>query len=279
MEHRHGVRSEARYGGDVVKRAAFSPRGDRLVTVAADGTARLWDVSAGTTVGLPLTSSGQVVQLEFSPDGRYAVLLAEIGAARWWDTARGELVAPPTVGPITWLGFRPGGTGLVTVGAVDPAVVVWDLPRAQARPARLPVPRADRRPSYEAPRTATDTRPVVVVTAGQVVPPRVWDIVADRPGPVPLRLLGQSVYAVAASPDSRRLAASVITDDPATSEVWVWDSATGRSTARIPHVNWVRGMSFTPDSGTLVTGGYDRAVHLWDPATGRGSVPPARCAR
>ncbi|WP_171473572.1 WD40 repeat domain-containing protein [Frigoriglobus tundricola] len=201
------------------------------------------------------------------------MLLAESGSARWWDTDRRELVAPPTVGPVTWLGFRPDGSTLVTVGAGDPAAVVWDLPRAQARP-RLPAARADRRSSDEAAQTVTDAPWTVALTGGLEAPVRVWDVAADRPAPVPLRLLGRKVFAVAAAPDGRQLAAALQEADMAVSEVYVWDAATGRPTARLPHDNWVRGMAFTPDGRTLVTGGYDRHLHAWDPETGRRCGAP-----
>ncbi|WP_171473573.1 WD40 repeat domain-containing serine/threonine protein kinase [Frigoriglobus tundricola] len=64
-----GARSAAPVGSGVVRRAAFSPGGDRLVTVSADGTAQLWDVPAGAAVGLPLASAGAVSQLVFSRTG------------------------------------------------------------------------------------------------------------------------------------------------------------------------------------------------------------------
>jgi WD40 repeat protein/tetratricopeptide (TPR) repeat protein len=264
-----GVRSDARFGGNVVRQAVFSPRGDRLVTVAEDGTARLWD-AAGTPIGSALPSAGQVSQLTFSPDGRYAVLLGKNAPARWWDTARGELVACPTVGPVDWLTFGSDGATLVTTGHAGEHVAwVWELPRAPARPVRLPGPRVDGLRTPGTVQTATDPAWTVALTSSHHNPPRAWDVVADRPGPVPLRLLGRRVSAPAVSPDGSRLAVGTLDRFFFLSEVDVWDAATGRLTARIPHRNWVNGMGFTPDGRVLITGGFEGSINTWDATTGQ----------
>ena len=46
----------------------------------------------------------------------------------------------------------------------------------------------------------------------------------------------------------------------------------------LPQINYVAAMTFSPDSKILATGGYDRAVRLWDTATGApiGPVLPQR---
>ena len=45
------------------------------------------------------------------------------------------------------------------------------------------------------------------------------------------------------------------------------------------HTSLVRSAAFSPDGKTLVTGGADRSIRLWDPATGKSRalhrLPPS----
>jgi WD40 repeat protein len=53
----------------LVRSAAFSPDGLRVVTASADGTARVWDAESGKPVSAPLQHQGKVFSAAFSPDG------------------------------------------------------------------------------------------------------------------------------------------------------------------------------------------------------------------
>lgn len=75
--------------GTRVTALRFSPDGLRLLTVTAEGSARLWDAHTGA----PLTSSFPHPQHEwmtcFSPDGRWLATSHPDGQARLWDLRPG----------------------------------------------------------------------------------------------------------------------------------------------------------------------------------------------
>ena len=53
---------------DLVRAAAFNPKGDRLLTGGQDGTVKIWDTESGKEI-LLLRHPNQVCAASFSPDG------------------------------------------------------------------------------------------------------------------------------------------------------------------------------------------------------------------
>jgi WD40 repeat protein len=73
-----------------------------------------------------------------------------------------------------------------------------------------------------------------------------------------------SVESICFTPDGRRLAAAVFRQ----SSACLWDLTTGQQIAQLTH-GQVYGLSFSPDSKTLATAGWDRVVRLWEADTGK----------
>jgi WD40 repeat protein len=78
------------------------------------------------------------------------------------------------------------------------------------------------------------------------------------------------VYALAFSPDSRRLAAGG--DDHV---IHIWDAVTGKQLTQCGgHTSKVLSIAFRQDGSRLVTGAHDGTVRQWDARTGRQVEPP-----
>src|SRR6185295_12044720 len=90
--------------------AAFSPRGDKMVTSSFDGIARVWDVSSGTLLATLKGHQGVVERATFSPDGSRIITASRDGTARIWDAATGvQLFVLPQSGDFPTAIFSPDG--------------------------------------------------------------------------------------------------------------------------------------------------------------------------
>ncbi|HYE77856.1 MAG TPA: hypothetical protein VEI97_07720 [bacterium] len=116
--------------------AAVSPDGLRAVAVAANGTARAWNLETGEPA--PVVAALQAALADaashggataLSPDGAVRVVGTAIGAIKRWATADGTQLGrlAEHTGPITALAFAPDGSLLASAaGPPDNTVMVWN---------------------------------------------------------------------------------------------------------------------------------------------------------
>ncbi|MGB6615964.1 MAG: WD40 repeat domain-containing protein, partial [Trebonia sp.] len=104
---------------------AFSPKGDTLAAIDADGSVRLWDAADRRALGNPLNAAaGAAIQsVAFSPDGRTLATADSGGDVRLWDVDTSqEIGAALAVSPgVTELAFTPDGKTLVAGSDSGPA--------------------------------------------------------------------------------------------------------------------------------------------------------------
>jgi WD40 repeat protein len=184
-----------------------------------------------------------VRQVLFTPDGKELITVSEDKTVRFWDVGTGEpiRVLRPPVGP--------GPIGAVHAAALSPDGKMLALSSLG--------PLADRGPV------------IYLIRLGS--------------GHVERVLLGHArghlIYALAFSPDGRRLA-SGSTDQTAR----IWDVSTGRCDQTLRgHTNRVMGIAFSPDGKHLATASLDRTGRIWSAADGtseavlRGHDKEVRC--
>ena len=114
---------------------AFSPDGTLLATASNDGTARIWDLTAGTDPHHPGRPHRLGAGVAFSPDGTLLATASDDGTARIWDLAAAPAPAPPwkaTPARCSGVAFSPDGTLLATA-ADDGTARIWDLAAGTAR--------------------------------------------------------------------------------------------------------------------------------------------------
>lgn len=96
---------------------------------SADGTARLWDVSSGESLGEPMTHGGVVRCAAFSPDGKQVVTASDDFTARIWDAYSGKPVSEPMrhEGQVLSAVFSADGTKVITASS-DKTARLWEAP-------------------------------------------------------------------------------------------------------------------------------------------------------
>jgi WD40 repeat protein len=115
--------------------AAFTPRGNRVLTVDVDGNLAMFDATSGAPgphrsasfvagAALDELSRLESVVAAASPDGR-TVAAAGPGGAALWNTVTGKITRlRGHAGAVTDVGFSPRGVYVVTAGS-DGTVRVW----------------------------------------------------------------------------------------------------------------------------------------------------------
>ena len=256
----------ARYAdaGTSLRKAVYSPDGSHLAAATDDGAVYVWDLRSGPGDGAVLKWPGQggaIMDLAYSPDGAMLATAHADKMARVWHAKSGVLLRTFSGHflEVLSVAFSPDGSHIAT-GSTDKIIRIWDIASPETSPLELYGHTggiADLAYSRSGARLATAGRD------GRVA---IWDTGSGAEVQT-VQEQGESVYAVAFSPDERLLA-TASRDKTAV----LWDIS-GQMSRKIQtlydHTNSVADITFSPNGRCLATASLDRTAKVWEAATGR----------
>jgi WD40 repeat protein len=259
----------------------------------SDGTIRLWDVGTGKEIRCweahrvgSYPKSGPL-SLTFSPDGKTLASGGHDQVLRLWEVSTGKEIRhfreEQQPGSSHHLRFSPDGKTLASM-TQNGTVRLWTIEGEEVRRFQEPDPSSARlRISGAQDLAFSADGKFLAASRGKVI--RLWETATGREAH---RFEGHTgmVCALAFSPDGRTLASAALPGTPlfadsATPEfVRLWDVATGkeRRLARDvpdkrgpqtprqtqPDGRYITALGFFPDGRTLVGGGSDGVIYVWD---------------
>jgi WD40 repeat protein/tRNA A-37 threonylcarbamoyl transferase component Bud32/tetratricopeptide (TPR) repeat protein len=220
---------------DSVYYAAFSPDGDKLVTIGEN--VRTWNTAARVPMGQPIAPSygfpgAQVGSAVFSRDGKTIRTVSHSGVARRWDASTGRAAGQPNTSM--------NAEGEQTI----------DLRRRGNRGLRLMA-------------VSPDGDTILSVTDENHA--RLWKANSGE------TVMDQvDVISAVFSPDSKSIAIG-----SRSGAARIWDTSTGRSIgAPMEHGGPVLAMAFSSDGKIITTGCEDGTARLWYTSSNRPAGSP-----
>lgn len=227
---------------EVVASVAFSPDGQSCASGGGGGMVNLWDVKTGELRASLKGHETVVLSIDFSPGGQQLVtcgsnhLLGEPAEVKLWDVAKGELLAD-LAGPLTYaraVCFGPDGRSILIAGSIDnDRTGVIRLYDLETRQAKNLL-KASRR--YTSLALSDDGR---YLAAGCGLP------ISE--------LQAQEVHGA--------------------DLIFIWDFVAGeKRVLSSADGHMAASLAFLKNRDTLVSGGYDGTVRLWNLDSGEDSI-------
>ena len=237
---------------DTVNAVAFSPDGQLLASGGDDYACKLWDVQLKRRVAtfehIVNRSRSQIKAVDFSADGQL-LATAGIDVKLWNVQTRAEIGTLEHGKWVLAVAFSPDGRFLAT-GDQTGQVNVWDVQRRQI----IFQFKGDASSVYTV-KFSPDGK--ILAGAGYAGDIELWKVENwERLGTLSV---SATVFTIDFSPDSSTLAS------PGYESVNLWTVGSGEKIATLTgHAGWVNAIAFSPDGQTLISGGDDEMLRLWD---------------
>ena len=246
---------------DTVNALTFSPNGRWLVSGSDDYTFKVWDVSQRIEIRslqhISDWTRSPIKAVAFSPDGRY---LATAGVhVKLWDTLDWSEIT--TLQHDEWLwavAFSSDGTLLAT-GDHRGQINVWDLQNQHA----VTQLHVGSNPVYTVQFSPNDQ---ILAGAGYEGKVKLWTVRNWKP--YGTLTSNSTISDISFSPDNSMLTGTGY------ESVNLWEVDGGEKSATLTgHRGWVKAVVFSPDGRTVMSGGEDDTLRLWDVTPYRSITP------
>ncbi|MBI2927583.1 MAG: protein kinase [Verrucomicrobia bacterium] len=258
-----------------VTSVAFAPNGRTLATSCGDATIKLWDFASRKELATLVGHTNWVNNVVFFPDGKLLASGSDDKTIKLWDAHPRERTQgfEMVTNGVAYAQMSPDRKSFLTVGT-DNSVALWEIgapaPRAALRPAStvrvasewsqdghtVTMVEEDGRVRLLDSATGRQRAAWTTPAAGEPSAASVTSVPAMQQTAWTTRAAGLRVTALTA--DGRTLAILGVTTN-----VTLWDTATGRSTGVFKAENLDSLLS--PPDGRILAVKYDEAsIQLWD---------------
>jgi RNA polymerase sigma factor (sigma-70 family) len=246
---------------------ALSADGGKLAA-AGRGTAivHCWEVATGRLLSTLIGHRGAVQAVAFSPDGKTLATSATDRTLRFWDVATGAEQRRLGVDEAQREGLVFSGDGRILASGRDGIIRLWHVDSGQES-----VPVEGHQALIRLVAFSPDGQRILSFGRDHTVCS--WDAVTGKLMDARRRGADETVTAeaLALTSDGRVMACAGVPDG----SIILRDTETGAERGRLQgHAGTTLALdvvhaAFAPDGTTLVSGGFDKTVRLWDVATSR----------
>ncbi len=225
---------------------AMTADGQMLVSLSSSGTVQLWNLKTGQEIHRLKGDTSWIHAIAISPDGQ--ILAGASGdTIKLWHLRTGRSL-PILKGHTSWvrtLAMTPDSQILAS-GSDDATIKLWDLKTRR-----------------ELCTLTGHTRPVYALAFSPAC--------TGTQTPDEELAFSVSQSKASATPFTQRLKTTqegevrqILASSSNDQTIKLWDVTTGQELCTLTgHTSWVHAIAFTPDGQTLVSGGGDNIIHIW----------------